>query len=445
MGVIIMNISFSPTAPSIVGTGPETDISIMITENPVTLLTAEFASADIVHNDVTYRDLANIGTKNNFQINVTNPSGGEFVMETPTPNILTISQSGAVSAINPGGGEVVIKSIGGERRLTRVMTGGYTTKVRMSYEQGSLGKHIVDSVSAMIIGKLAGDATQMPWISYGPDVNNPTGVRNPDLFTAAYDTTAIAAWQTHNGVHGDGNYSTAHPAVLITPRHIYGCNHWKPGTGAGPGVSGVGGKVAFKDAAGNYHIRTIVADWGTEAGGDVYVGLLDLPITTIEPMQVLPANWKSYMPSVSLDDLALDLPCVVKGQWTPAGIFKNWMHVSEFVKWYVDIIPPIDGVVIQSGFVIADPGTSYDASVPAHIDSFKGGQWGGESGSPQMFPINGKMTLLSTLYTPTGSTAISENLNIIKLHANSLAAAVGDNTPYSLRQADLSMFTRYTS
>lgn len=105
--------------------------------------------------------------------------------------------------------------------------------------------------------------------------------------------TATAYWNDRQ--------AQARHGTLITPRHIYACDHYVPTVPAGTYPNGsfvAGDKLAFKDNKNNTYFRTVIGVSDEILGGtiDAEVATLneDLP-DSIQPMKILPPDVTSYI------------------------------------------------------------------------------------------------------------------------------------------------------
>jgi len=105
--------------------------------------------------------------------------------------------------------------------------------------------------------------------------------------------TATAYWNDRQ--------AQARHGTLITPRHIYACDHYVPTSPAGTYPDGsfvAGDKLAFKDNKNNTYFRTVIGVSDEIVGGaiDAEVATLneDLP-DAIQPMKILPPDVTSYI------------------------------------------------------------------------------------------------------------------------------------------------------
>jgi hypothetical protein len=105
--------------------------------------------------------------------------------------------------------------------------------------------------------------------------------------------TATAYWNDRQ--------AQARHGTLITPRHIYACDHYNPTSPAGTYPLGsfvAGDKLAFKDNKNNTYFRTVIGVSDEILGGtaDAEVATLneDLP-DSIQPMKLLPPDITSYV------------------------------------------------------------------------------------------------------------------------------------------------------
>jgi hypothetical protein len=331
-----------------------------------------------------------------------------------SPSVCTVDANGLVTATANGIAKVDVVTGIGTRRWEQLMLANQTAVSApqfQGYVAGSLAKHIVDQMAALISGKVPSDDTLNTFASnrYGINAVNingdnqaPDAVWNPNNFAAAIDLTGMTVGTFYGGIF---------PAALVSPRHVIRAKH----------VSSQG-KCVWKGTDGNFYSANIVRSQALT--GDICVGYLDAAIpATVKPFKVLPSNYASYLPSVSKQAL----PALSKRY---SGGDK--LRILEF--W-----------IMQNQGIYSSTFAVNTNSVPVAGSQFA--PWfspiiDGDSSSPQWFVINGEAVILNCLWNPSGGTHYGDYVPQIEAAMNALKDA-GDGTTYSLLHPTLSSFPTY--
>lgn len=381
--------------PKVVGISPATDFSLSFIEQPTGVPAGTVIVAEA---DANVATATGAGVANNYRIIVADSFlRPGYAFESLDTAVCSVDADGVVSRVADGLGRINVVTPVGTRRVSRLHTfSSYAYRSLDSWAAGSLARHIHDAISAMTADKTPSAATQNMFSVAGGGTAAPSYTRNASLFSGALDLTAISCVTDTTG-------SDMFPVVLISPRHVM----------AGHVGCPVGGKVVFKDSAGNYQTRTVLSQSGTGLGGS-YVGLLDSPVTTVPPMSILPATWADYLPSLSAGKFTL--PVLNKG-WT-AG----------------------DKLRVQ---VATRVGADGDMSLrPAYYASEGFLGWatpiiGGDSNGPVFVPVNGAPALLHCMHFSSGGEFYPSMLTAIDAAMTALGGG------YVSTKTDLSGFASY--
>jgi hypothetical protein len=419
-----MNIVYANGANKLLGMRQQDDFSYSIRETP-----------DIGGGNTTPQTIqdCNVNTvdavisDNNFAIDVhdsTLASGHEFINNTPT--IVSCDAAGNVVKIINGTAIIDIKTPVGKRQYSRVMVSAATFQKSywQSFVAGSLGKHIVDGMLALVAGKICNNTTTDMFTSNNYNTSAPAAVRNPSMFAAGLDLTAISIMDKR----WDGITTYGHPGMLISPRHILGAAHYQ-----------AYGPIVWLDSVGAYHTATPLS-YTTIPGTDIIIQYLGAAVTGITPLKVLPSDWQTYLPNLDteINDTGIDffpnLPCLTKIVHAPAGGTRDTMALNHFVRLTI----PSPNPPWWAAWLRTDP-------LIAALDTerFQGPIGGGDSGGPLFLLINGELVLIGTYLSATSSANVSGYITEIEAAMNSLAAAQGDFTSYSLSKVSLAGFTSY--
>lgn len=365
------------------------------------------STAVVTREDIQYTETTTTGATNNCRLHVAMPlRTSKYMFRSITPNICNVDATGHVRRIINGTGIVSVDAERGGVRFVRNLTQA-TTVVKGSdgvFLAGSLGKHIYDSVAAMISGKSPGATSQAVLSSSSGGWSAPDHVRNSNLFTGALDLTAISVYTE---AQGNNKFSI----VLISQDHVIGGH-----AGTWPGK-----KVVFKNSANNYEVRTVVAQYLVAKNtGEDYVGVLDSSINTITPMTLMPAGWESYLPNFNSDVNVL--PVLNKG-WTAGDYIRILLN-----SYGADRSATKNFIYLSTGAGIFSSWTS------AVI--------GGDSNGPVFVPVNGSPVLLHCMNYTIGGAHYSYYRTNIQDQMTALSLDYGKPNR-TLGSANLSGFTAY--
>jgi len=416
------NIVYGAGGKVLRGTTQAEDFSYSILETPIV---SGGTAADASFYDATNSLTTGAGVVNNCQIQVQDSfllPGHSFVNQAPA--VASMDSIGNMALLTPGTAQVDIVTPVGTRRLSRALTGSIASStVFKAYKAGSLGEHVTNAINALISGKTPGKATQQFASANNFNLTTPAVTRNASLFTSAYDATAISVMRVD--ISGN-NLGSAFPVLLISPRHVIAASH----------ILGGKGKVVWLDSTGVYHTANIISI-SQDTVNDIGVGYLDTAITGITPFSFLPLNWLNYLGSlnypVGFSASLMHLPCLSRLQHPDdSDSYLSAMCVYELTSFYSSTG---QSTQVRSGSHVS---AAYQPWADGTI-----GVRGGDSGSPIMFPINGKLVLISAHYTAGGGANWAYYSTWIGAQMNGLATAAGDATAYAMLRADLSAFTQY--
>lgn len=407
-----MGIIFNQSGTRIRGYTAAHDFSYFVTEKPFGAGTTPSIQTDSNINTVT-------GAENNFQVHVVDSNflSGHTLINN-TPSIITLDGNGDATRLQNGLASIDIATPVGRRNYSRIMsTSSIPKKAWQSFVAGSLGKHIVDSMLALISGKTVSSTTHAAFTSNNYLTATPAVVRNPNLYCAALNLTGIS-------VMGAGGNGYIHPGMLISPRHVIGATHFH---GTGPWV--------WLGTDGQYHSASLAQGYAI-ANTDIWIGYLNASISNCAILKVLPANYINYLPNAD-GDLLLNLPILSKTahSGTPAAATGagDWWTINHILM-----------LIQMTGNKRWFAYQRFDSDIAAlPTEAWHVPIVGGDSGSPLFILINGELVLIGAhLGAVTGDT-YSNYITEIEAAMNSLGAAQGDMTSYSLNKVDLSAFTSY--
>ena len=410
-----MNIVFS-TANTIRGPRPQDDFSYSITETPAV---SSPTTASITINDINVNRITGTLTGNNFMIVVADSlltAGHSFINQ--TPSIVSVDGLGSVSRLANGAASVDIQTPVGARNYTRIMTntGASTQDIFQSFVAGTLGKHITDAMLALVSGKTASDATKEFYSSNNYDAVSPIVVRNTSCFSASVNLSCISV-MNWDSVPVRQNY--VHQGLLISPRHIIGATHFPTEN-----------PIVFMRPDGTFQTVNVVSEQNQVGGStDIRVAYLSAAVTGITPFQVLPANWATYLPTLT-SGTRVKLPVLTKTAHNAAGAWADQISINQLQS-------------ITSNSVVLGPQNNVVGLPVLATDAWYSPVTGGDSGSAVFVPINNNPVLLcSHLYTSSGR-HYGNYISSINSAMNALATAAGDATVYALTAPTLTGFTAF--
>lgn len=265
-----------------------------------------------------------------------------------------------------------------------------------SFIPGSLARALDDSITALVLDKTASATTTEVtatnnWVD--------TIVRNPDLWCSSLDLSAIALASAAGG----GNLTA------ISPWHVIGANHYFNSAGL------------WVDSNGTIVSRTVTASQqiGTS---DIRIGVLNAALpSTVSPMEVMPSNWRNYIPGY-----LYNIPCAYfdlgeVGSAKQCGILSTYQirQASDGILLDFEVSPD------------ADKAAFYRTNVSPSIDF--------NSGSPVFFILGATPILLGTWYYAGEAPIISDYITEINA---AMASLYGSNS-HQLQQINISEYLRY--
>jgi hypothetical protein len=280
------------------------------------------------------------------------------------------------------------------------LEGNVTNTTFVSHTAASLANHIRTNVDARLTG-LASSRRQM---FSTRDLAATNFVRNTDFFLA--DIAGIESYIAgNNSVAGNMN------GVLISPQHILSVFHIG---------SQMGQNVYFVNRTNNsVTVRTVVATARAIYGlGDMTVGLLNAPVPD------------SIVPAAMVTNIYSRLPGYIP---TPGGILGA--EKVPVLMFNQDVRPAVHllDYIMNTGF-----------STRLHPES----DWtqncrGGDSGSPCLVPINGRMVVVGNWTSVNSGTCAMQVAAAIQWTMN-LLSSNNDQDARVLEILDMGGFTDFT-
>lgn len=373
----------SGAAAKVIGVTPSNDFFFSIIERPASAggSTANTTSFD---SNVVHTTPASVD--NSFQI-IVNPSSLSpgYSLVNMTPAIVSVAVDGTVNRLTSGAAAVSIVTALGTKGYSRTMAVSTTAfDTFTSWITGSLAANIQGAIDGYISGKNPSATTKNV---------NAAGVRNPNIFTGALDLSAIP-W---GGVD----------MCLISQWHVIGSH-----------VSSTGA-IQFMRNDGVIESRNVTAilPFSTNgAAGDMnFVGVLDAAITTITPMQFLPATFTTKIHNAANNIY----PLQVLRQKQATGTL-----MIEVIEAYLSTINAYSSTTLRKS--TSTPYSSWSSPIES-----------GDSNGAVFAPINGVATILTSMNNVTGGRLYTNHLTEIQTLMTTLRAGS------TLTQANIAAFPTY--
>lgn len=438
------SLIFSPSGIPIRGLNQGDDFTFSVQDVPVGTPGGS-SNADI--NDAVITTTTTTGSINNALIKVNQSlqnSNKNLVFTALTPNIATIDSSGNISWVSDGIALFTVNSGGIERQFSRTMTHteSISTSLLANYRNDapgnsgapSLGRHVSDTVAALISGKTAQGNTVGPggvqnlWATNNLDLNAPSVTRNSGFFAPGYDWGPVSAITAHNG-----SGSIIHPALLVTNQHIFSAAHYHPGQ-FDSGAPAIGQRIVFVSSAGSIETATIAAIWYDTATDHFLAYLSNKISNAITPLKIMPSGWKDYIRSLDtgVGNTIGGIPVFCKVIYSPSALQDDRVVIQDLQR-VESSASPIARIVVYN------PNSS-----PFH--AWSAPIIGGDSGGAILMPVNGALVLLATFWNSAGGCSIEANAGNLETQMRNLALSASggvDTFAYSFTRANLSGFTAY--
>lgn len=366
--------------------------------NPITRIISASTSGIINQYDSLMVRNSGATTITDYQVRIQPIIPGNYTTNIYSNNsgiIISPNSIGLASGISAGSTYLLATSSDGlfsRANVTINSTIGVVSDTFQSYVNGSLAKSVSEAIDNRISSK--NPESSKPIYST-QDHTTPTYVRNIDCWASDIDLTCISPWNSTENNNRAG--------TLISPRHIIFAAHYQIDNGA---------TIRFVDNNNNVITRTMVTKLThpsyTPYYPDISIGILnsDVP-SSIKFAKILPQNWSTYLPNLSLTH---KVPCLALDQEEKALILDLYL-LNTVVAFAIPSNPT------RFGF--------FESIVS------------GDSGNPVFLIINGELVILTT-WTYSGSgTSILYHKDVI----NNMMETLGGG--YSLTEINLNGFNTY--
>ena len=272
-----------------------------------------------------------------------------------------------------------------------------TVDTFLGWVTNSLALHCEQQIDSRLSGEMAVYSSQ-------DSINGNTFVRNSNCWVNDIDLTCISPWNS------TGRNQMA--GTLISPRHVLFCEHldFRPEIGA---------TIKFVTSDNTIISRTIINRLTHPLYmpyyPDICIGLLDSDVpTSVSFAKILPVNWRSYLPSLSIYST---IPVLRLNQHERASV-ADWRGSFGFSGIFSFQYP---SSVLRQAY--------YENIII------------GDSGNPAFIIINGSLVVIGTFTSggAGGGTLISEHIAAINTMMTALDPAGG----HQLTEINLSGFNSY--
>ena len=238
-------------------------------------VTESSSGSNVTINDLTFlRDEAST-VVSDYQIPIEikyNNTSEEYTPVWASDNelVATVSNSGLVTYVSDGSATIscTIGDITRSVTLTLTETAGALSYTWQSAAVGSAKEAAISQFTSLLA---AGSDKEVYSTS-----SHPTYVRNTNCWLYDLDLTGICVYPSKRG------------GTAVTPRHLISAKHYTFGVGA----------VRYFLTSDNVLISRTVTHQVNNPAVDLTISLLDSDLPdSIQPLQVLPVDWKNYMPA----------------------------------------------------------------------------------------------------------------------------------------------------
>jgi hypothetical protein len=282
---------------------------------------------------------------------------------------------------------------------TTTTLGGQTVDTVTAIAPTSLRAHLNEQVDSRLANKTP--ATGLP-IYTTQNHTAATYVRNPNCWAATVDLTPISPWNSNGANHKAG--------ILISPRHVLFATHYAVPAGA---------TIRFITADNTVVTRTVSATASLAYTAGLYpdftVGRLDSDVpTSISFARVLPDNWATYLPTMSVlrEVASIGLDQEEKALVSDVGVIS-----PATTPFYTSCETPKSSLRLP----------------------FYENKISGDSGNPCCLIIDGKLVVL-TVWTGGGG-GTGTFVTAFRAAVNGIMTSLGGG--YQLTNVDLSGFPSY--
>ena len=369
-------------------------------------ITSAGSTSTVTINDKSILRNISAGYVSDFIIKVINrtPNYSNIIFSSDNPAILSQPVASNIDtqiATYQSSGNCILRgtSNNGEVSLTTVTASSSlsaTVDVFLGWIANSLALHCEQQVDSRLSGNMTVYSSQ-------DSINGNTFIRNNNCWVNDIDLTCVSPWNSTG--------RTTMGGTLISRKHVLFCEHlnFRPEIGA---------TIKFVTSDNVVVSRTITNRLTHPSYvpyyPDICIGVLDFDVPeSISFAKILPANWRSYLPSLSTSST---IPTLRLNQQEKASV-ADWLGVRY---------PELGRFQLQ-----------YPSSIlrQAYYENIIVG----DSGNPVFIIINGYLVVLGTFTSggAGGGTSISEHIEAI----NTMMTTLGGG--YQLTEISLSGFNSY--
>lgn len=369
-------------------------------------------------------------------------SAGNYAVTNLTPTLASLQGNSLIAAAQ-GTGAIAIDSPHGRKTLPYAVHAPLAEAAPSSVPLAStFAAHVLANIRGLYAGKPATDATLKRWTALTPGLTaaTTTGTRNASWVLAGVDMS----WQSVCQSDGATSWEVF-GCALLTPRHVLCANH-----------TGLPSRIIFQRPDGtftealtvsNLQVPSTVQGAAKPGMTDSKIYYLDRAVTGITPVLVLPPL-APYTPSLYPSAIQ---PVADSNFLTCIEILINGFGPYSAGRKAVAACARRLGATVDAIEYFAAPAMALGPLLNEQLDpllsAYSVMRTGGDSSSMVLCPVVQQGVLRAALLSCVfgGADPCLPDMHAqMQTVMRSLAAAQGDNFPYTLSVADLSAFTQFT-
>lgn len=256
---------------------------------------------------------------------------------------------------------------------------------------GSFRKYVMDIMTQAALTQTVSDSTKARFSVQ--DHTNAIYTPNPDCWAKDFDFSCESPWNSFDGPHRSG--------TMVSPRHFIHANHYSIPNGTTIRFIATDGAVVDRIVSNTIQIGTT----------DIRLGVLDSDVpTTVSFAKILPDDYIVKMPGLGTT-------------------FSPYFPIFQLDQ---------EEKIIAAGMVNINTNDVFTMGAPsALLQTWNEPIVVGDSGNPNLIPVNGEMILLYCFFSSTGGPGIKN----FEADINTAMTALGGG--YQLTPANLSSFNSY--
>ena len=291
------------------------EAAFAFTQSPISTIESSSAGGQATTNDALYDTVTGATVLTEARVAASQVAAYSSL----DPAIATVDAGGKVSRVANGTARIVARTARAAKVLSVPVSRatGQSTQTFNSFVAGSLAKHCSDAIDSRLAGKTPSTGTKRMFSSI--NWSTLTFVRNPSCALAGIDVSCLSPGNPYNALQG---------CTLVSEDLVAYAAHFPIPNGTTIYFVGMDNTVVS---------RTLLDSQTLSIGGnpsDFRLGRLSTPITSgITPAKVLPANWKSYLPSINFDgnvsgQVAPTVPVLYFDRESKALVREFWKNIA---------------------------------------------------------------------------------------------------------------------